>query len=139
MKKTTLINAPLSTCIAKLGHTDTICLCDCGLPVPPGVERIDLALHQGMPRFMDVLNTIASELVIEKMTIATEMEKISPDFHKEFLAAVKKISEAQGKPIEVEEVAHVDFKKKTASCHAIVRSGEITYYANVIIHAGVAF
>ena len=139
MKKTTLINAPLSACIAKLGHTDTICLCDAGLPVPAGVERIDLAVCQGTPKFFEVLAPIAAELSIEKVTIAQEMKKISPSFHKEFLAAVEKIGKEQGKPIEVEEVPHVDFKKQTAKCSAIVRSGEVTYYANVIITAGVAF
>jgi len=77
MKKTTLINAPLSACISELGHTDTICLCDAGLPIPLSCERIDLAVTQGTPSFFDVLKGISSELVIEKMTIANEMKKIS--------------------------------------------------------------
>jgi len=139
MKKTVLINAPLSACIANLGHTDTICLCDAGLPVPASVERIDLAVSQGTPGFFDVLGPIAAELCIEKVTIAAEMQKISPAFHKTFIAALEKIEADQGKKIEIEEIPHVEFKKQTALCRSIVRSGEVTYYANVIITAGVAF
>ncbi len=139
MKKTTLLNAPLSAAIAKLGHTDTIVLCDAGLPIPEGPERIDLAIVQGTPEFFDVFKAIASELCIEKVTIAEEMKKVSPAFHKSFVAFIRQLGKKQGKAIEIEAIPHVVFKKQTPQSRAIVRSGECTYYANVIITAGVAF
>lgn len=55
MKKTTILNAQLSHCIATLGHTDSVTLCDAGLPIPNHVQRIDLALAAGMPSFLDTL------------------------------------------------------------------------------------
>lgn len=139
MKKTTLINAPLSACIAGMGHTDTLCLCDAGLPIPKNVERIDLAVAQGTPSFFDVLGPIASELQIEKVTIASEMAQVSPAFHKAFIKAVKKIGDQQGKAIEILEVTHAELKKQTQGCRSVVRTGEVTPYANAIFHAGVAF
>jgi D-ribose pyranase len=39
----------------------------------------------------------------------------------------------------VEVMPHVDFKKKTKEARALVRSGEFTSYANVILVAGVVY
>ena len=48
MKKTPLLNIALSRLIASLGHGDILVIGDAGLPVPPGVELIDLALGSGL-------------------------------------------------------------------------------------------
>lgn len=42
MKKTALLNAQLSHCIATLGHTESLTICDAGLPIPLSVERIEI-------------------------------------------------------------------------------------------------
>ena len=44
MKKSALLNSELSYLIAKMGHTDTLKVGDCGLPIPQETQRIDLAL-----------------------------------------------------------------------------------------------
>jgi D-ribose pyranase len=41
--------------------------------------------------------------------------------------------------IEIELVPHVEFKSRSREARAFVRSGEFTPYANVILHAGVAY
>ncbi len=53
--------------MASLGHTDTVVIGDCGLPIPEGVERVDLAVVQGLPRFAPVVEAIAEELVVQKI------------------------------------------------------------------------
>jgi D-ribose pyranase len=58
MKKQGILHPELSEVIASLGHTDTLVVADAGLPVPPGVRRIDLAVAGGVPPFMDVLKAI---------------------------------------------------------------------------------
>ncbi|WP_412841866.1 RbsD/FucU domain-containing protein, partial [Aeromonas dhakensis] len=45
----------------------------------------------------------------------------------------------QGKPITIEYCLHEAFKARTHQSKAIVRSGEVTPYANLILCAGVAF
>ena len=55
MKKTALLTAPISSAVARLGHGDSLCIGDAGLPVPQGVERIDLALMVGVPSALQVL------------------------------------------------------------------------------------
>ena len=85
MKKTILINSRLSEVIASMGHTDTIAIADSGLPIPKDVERIDLALTRDIPRFLDTLRVILSELCVEEATIATEMKEKSPETYAELL------------------------------------------------------
>lgn len=129
MRKTnTTINPALSRVISETGHTDLIVVTDAGLPIPAGSERIDLAYRPGAPGFFDVLDTVLAELVVEGATVAAEA---SP----EVLAALR--DRLPG--IEIELVPHVEFKQRTHAARAFVRSGEFTPYANVILHAGVAY
>ncbi|RKO62361.1 ABC-type ribose transport system, auxiliary component [Caldibacillus debilis GB1] len=53
MKKHGILNSEIAKVLADLGHTDTIVIADCGLPVPAGVKKIDLALELGKPSFLD--------------------------------------------------------------------------------------
>ena len=51
MKKHGVLNSEITSILASLGHTDTIVIADCGLPIPDGVKRIDLAVEIGKPSF----------------------------------------------------------------------------------------
>ncbi|MFN2128247.1 MAG: D-ribose pyranase, partial [Anaerolineales bacterium] len=75
MKKTALLNAPLSKVIARMGHGDFLVVADSGLPIPYGKELVDLAVTPNLPRLLDVLQVILQELQVEKIIITNEMEK----------------------------------------------------------------
>ncbi|MDX1613772.1 MAG: D-ribose pyranase [Candidatus Promineifilaceae bacterium] len=131
MKKHRLLNQPLSATIAGLGHLDELVIADAGLPIPDGPQRIDLALSPGIPSFLACLETVLDEMAVERAVIAEEMPEVSPALHQQLLKVLG--------DIPVEMLAHSDFKKRTASVAAVVRSGEFTAYANVILIAGVVF
>lgn len=132
MRKTSTTNNPaLSRVISETGHTDLIVVTDAGLPIPPASERIDLAYRPGAPAFFDVLDTVLAEMVVEGATVSAEVADHSP----EVLAQLRERLPG----IEIELVPHVEFKKRTHDARAFVRSGEFTPYANVILHAGVAY
>ena len=67
--------------IAELEHTDTLVIADVGLPIPPGVERIDLALVPSVPGFVETLRAVLDELPIESAVVAEEMASRSPDVY----------------------------------------------------------
>ena len=73
MKKSKLINQPISAVIAGMGHLDELVIADAGLPIPEPVQRIDLALTENVPRFLDALRVVLSELQVESATVAEEM------------------------------------------------------------------
>ncbi len=129
----TTINPQLSRIISETGHTDLIVVADAGLPIPLGSERVDLAYRPGAPAFLDVLDTILAELAIEGATAATEVAEANP----EILAALHDRLDPLGLTIEL--IPHEEFKKLSRGARAFVRSGEYTPFANVILHAGVAF
>ncbi|WP_144615818.1 D-ribose pyranase [Bacillus cereus] len=131
MKKHGVLNSEIASVLASLGHTDTIVIADCGLPIPDGVKRIDLAVEIGKPSFLDVLQVVADDMAIEKVTLAEEVINNNTEVNKEI--ELKLIEPA------FEYVSHEQFKEHTKKAKAIIRTGEATPYANVILHAGVIF
>jgi D-ribose pyranase len=131
MKKTGLLNQPISSVIAGMGHMDTLVVADAGLPIPPQTERIDLALVAGMPPFLDTLRAVLTEMEVEKAIVAEEMLEVSP--------AVYQALEALLGDTPIETVTHVTLKEMTRSARAVIRTGEFTPYANIILVAGVVF
>lgn len=134
MKKGFLLNAELSKIIASQGHTDKICIGDAGLPVPPGVYCLDLAVSPGIPAFLEVLDAVRSELACEKIILAQEIKTENPAMEAEIL---KRFETEEG--LEILYLPHQSFKELTASCRAMVRTGEYTPYANLILQSGVNF
>lgn len=127
------LNAQLSRVISETGHTDLIVVTDAGLPTPRGVERIDLAYRPGAPAFLDVLDTVLSELVVEGATLSQEVAEASPKMCAELVRRFDELG------VPVAFVAHDEFKRRTEHAKAAVRSGEFTAYANVLLRAGVAY
>jgi D-ribose pyranase len=131
MKKTGLLNQPLSAVIAGMGHTDSLVIADAGLPIPAFVERIDLAVADGIPGFMEVLRATLGELQVEHAVLADEIKDRSPALYAQILEALG--------AIPVSYVPHEDFKALTGEAAAVVRTGEFTPYANIILFSGVVF
>lgn len=139
MKKTTILNAQLSQAIATLGHTDHLTICDAGLPIPSTIERIDLALTAGVPSFLQTFNVVVSEMYVERAVIAQEIYEKNSEILTALLNDLAQLEQQQGNTIAVEYVSHETFKTLTHSSKAIVRSGECSPYANVILYSGVPF
>lgn len=131
MKKDGILNAEINRIIGYLGHTDTLCICDCGLPIPENVEMVDLSLRIGTPSFKEVIAEISKHIEIEKITLAKEIVETN----KEVLDLIKTLFPN----IEIEFIVHEKFKSVSSNCKAIIRTGEATPYANVILHSGVIF
>lgn len=133
MKKAGILNSDISRVLSYMGHTDTICIGDCGLPIPDEVERIDLALMFGVPTFMDTLKVVKEDMKIEKIVLATEIK----EQNKKVLKEIEELFEGEG--VEVEYVPHTELKAQTKDCKAVIRTGETTPYANVILQSGCIF
>ncbi|MBU3108409.1 D-ribose pyranase [Clostridium gasigenes] len=131
MRKTPLLNSNLSLVISKMGHTDMIAIGDCGLPIPKESERIDLALVNGVPTFIDTLKVTLMELQVEEVLIAKETMEVSPNLFEE----IKKVIG----DVKITFISHEGLKKDLKKCMAVVRTGEQTPYANIILKSGVVF
>lgn len=135
MKRTRLLNSELSYEISRLGHTANLTLCDAGLPIPAGVKRIDLAIERGYPSFVRTLDALLSEMLVEEIVVASEIHQNNPLVFDEMMDTFR--SHAM-EPI-VRLVPHHEFKQLTRESQVVVRTGECTPYANVILKSGVVF
>lgn len=135
MKRHGILNGEISSVLSFMGHTDRITVSDCGLPVPEGTRRIDLALREGLPSFMQVLEAVTDDMKIEKIVLAEEIKTQNPHIHEKILQLVSRF-ETQ---CEIEYVSHSELKKQTKECRAVIRSGEATPYANIILQAACLF
>ncbi len=128
MKKIGIINAPISTVIAHLEHSDMLTVGDAGLPVPATTQCIDLALKPGVPGFLETLEVVLTEMYVEKAYVSEDILDISPDIY----TGIQKLLDQ----VPIQTLPHLEFKKLTGSTKAIVRTAEFTPYANVILVAG---
>ena len=133
MKKAGILNSDISRVLSYMGHTDRIAIGDCGLPIPDEVERIDLALKFGVPSFMETLATVAGDMKIEKIILAEEIKQQNPKVLGEIEALFA------GQNIETQFVSHAELKALTHDCKAVIRTGETTPYANIILQSGCIF
>ncbi|KXT62632.1 D-ribose pyranase [Lactococcus sp. DD01] len=131
MKKTKVINSDISRVIAQMGHFDKLSIGDAGMPVPRGTEKIDLAVDSGIPSFMDVLNNVLEELEVQKIYLAEEIKENNP---KILTQITDRLSNTP-----VEFIPHSDMKAELNNCHAFIRTGEMTPYANILLESNVVF
>src|SRR5690606_33101868 len=124
MKKGSVLNSDMSSVISRLGHTDTLVVCDAGLPVPHSTQRIDMALTQGVLSFMQVLEVVTTEMQFEAAILATEIKDHNPQLHETLLRHIEQLQQHQGNTIDVRYVSHDTFKQQTADSQAVIRSGE---------------
>ncbi len=139
MKKNMLLNAEISHAIAKLGHTDMLVIADAGLPVPAMTQRIDMALTAGVPTFLQVFKAITDEMQVEQAILAEEIVKQNPKLHDALLLQLEQLEQHQGNTITLQYISHESFKVQSANSRAVIRSGECSPYANIILCAGVTF
>jgi D-ribose pyranase len=131
MRKRGLLQHALAGTIASMGHTDLLVIADAGLPIPPGVTCIDLAVRCGLPPMLDVTGAVADELQVEEIVVAEELverdEGLSSALRELFPDA------------RFRSVSHDELKRLSAQARAVVRTGECTPYHNVILVSGVTF
>ncbi len=132
MLKKGILHPQLSRVLAELRHMDMLVIGDAGLPIPKGVERIDLGWKEGSPGYMEVLQEMINQLVVEKAIFANEAKEVSPEFHKGALQALPK-------EVEVDYVDHAKLKEISKKAKAIILTGEFTPYTNVILVCGCAY
>lgn len=131
MKTDRLMNPNLCAAVAALGHTEYLAIVDVGLPTLKNTNVIDISLSKGIPSFIDVLNVIMEELVVEEYIYAEEIESANQNVFDEMQVPLKNIP--------CRKMPHEEFKKTMKDVKIIIRTGESSSFANVILVGGVNF
>jgi D-ribose pyranase len=80
---------------------------------------------------MDVLNEMKKDLKVERIVLAEEIKTQNPDMNRKILELFS--------GCEMAYIPHTEFKKQTADSKAVIRTGEATPYANVILQSACIF
>lgn len=128
MKKHGMINRDIAAAIAAFGHTDLLVIADCGLPIPKGIQCIDLSYRIGEPSFLTVLQAVLEDFQAEAGFIAREITEENPEIESGILEQVN-----------AAYITHDELKKMSKEAKLIIRTGEATPYANIVLRSGVIF
>ena len=131
LKSSPLLNGRLAAVLTTLRHGEMVVIADAGLPAPDGVERLDLAVAQGVPSLADVLPPLRDATVLEEVLVAQDMRRVNPQ-RRALVAEV--FADA-----DVREIPHDEIEALLPQAKLIVQTGECTPYANVILVGGVSF
>lgn len=128
MKRKGIINGELAKQLASTGHQDLILVCNAGLALPTNIPVIDLAVTQNIPLIEEVLKAILEEIEVEYYFIPEELRDEQKDKYEKIKRLMPQAKE--------EANPFIGFKSFTRNVKYIVRTGDMTPYANYILRAG---
>jgi len=147
MKTHGILQNELAKVVATMGHGDMLVITDRGFPFPRHdmTTCIDVSVGRDLPKVADVVKVVLEELEIEGVIIAEETKSACPDVHAALQATLASIDN-KGNPIRQEIIPHKEFKDLVLNgalqgkeVKAMVKTGEFTPYANIILVSGVDF
>jgi D-ribose pyranase len=127
--KTGILNPALTSLLCRIRHTNTLVIADRGFPFWPHLETVDISLVDDIPQVLDVLKALLPNFVVAQAFMAEEFLAVNePPVKAAFAAALA------GIPTLYEP--HVIFKKRVPQAIGLIRTGDTTQYANLILESG---
>jgi len=128
MLKSGIINPHINYLLSRVRHTNTVVISDRGFPFWPQIETVDIALVDGIPTVLQVLQALRGNFVVGKAWMAEEfLANNDGETRSRFAQAL------DGIPLTHEP--HVEFKKRIPSAIGLIRTGDTTQYANLILES----
>jgi D-ribose pyranase len=129
MINTGILNPQLLSLLARVRHTNALVIADRGFPFWPQIETLDISLVDDVPTVLQALAAIRANCNFTQAYMAREFKPNNPP------ATQAKFARAfAGVPLEFEP--HVEFKKRVPHAIGLIRTGDTTQYANVILISG---
>ena len=128
MLKTGILNPALLCLLSRIRHTNTLVIADRGFPFWPMLETVDIALVDDIPTVLDVLRANRPNFVIGHVSMAEEFLKHNTD-------ATKALFSSALADIHIDFEPHITFKKRVPNAIGLVRTGDTTQYANMILES----
>jgi D-ribose pyranase len=127
--KTGILNPAISSLLSRIRHTNTLVIADRGFPFWPQLETVDISLVDDIPQVLDVLKAISPHWVAAQAFMAEEFLAGNPPATQAAFAAALAGINTIYEP-------HVIFKKRVPQAIGLIRTGDTTQYANLILESG---
>jgi len=128
MLKTGILNPHVLNLLARVRHTNTLVIADRGFPFWPQVETVDLSLVDDVPTVLQVLRAVRAHCVIGKAWVAREFLRANDQ-----RTQTRLITALKGASVKFE--SHADLKTRVPRAIGLIRTGDTTQYANVILES----
>jgi D-ribose pyranase len=128
MLKSGILNPQLNSLLSRVRHTNTLVIADRGFPFWPVIETVDLSLVDDVPTVLQVLAALRPNFVIGKACMAREFLQHNNDKTRASFAEL-----LQG--VELTYEPHVKFKKRIPLAIGLIRTGDTTQYANIVLES----
>jgi D-ribose pyranase len=124
-----ILNPSLNSLLSRIRHTNTLVISDRGFPYWPQIETVDISLVDDIPTVLEVLSAIQHNFAIGKAFMAREFRdenivEVVDDFDRAL----------HGIPVTYEP--HMEFKLRVPHAIGLIRTGDTTQYANIILESG---
>lgn len=124
-----ILNPHVLSLVARVRHTNALVIADWAFPSWPGLETVDLSLTSGIPTVLQVLEAILPNWKCGAAFLAEEFRvHNTPDTQAAFGRVL------QGVPLNFEP--HVALKKRVPGAIGLIRTGDTTIYANIVLISG---
>ena len=128
MIRSGLLNPHVLSLIARIRHTNTLVIADRGFPFWPTIETVDLSLVDDVPTVLQVVTALRSNYIVGRAFMASEFVANNT---KERVDAFNRALEG----VTITREPHVDFKKRVPHAIGLIRTGDTTQYANMILES----
>ena len=128
MLKTGILNPQINSLLSRVRHTNTLVIADRGFPFWPMIETVDISLMDDVPTVLAVLRALRPNFQIGKAWMAQE-------FLKHNSARMRTAFNGALRGIELIHEPHVKFKKRIPHAIGLIRTGDTTPYANIILES----
>ena len=124
-----ILNPRILSLLARIRHTNALVIADRGFPFWPQIETVDISLVDNVPTVLQVLAAVRANHNFTQAFMAKEFLKNNfKHVQDKFAKALRRV------PTKFE--AHVEFKKRVPDAIGLIRTGDTTQYANVILISG---
>jgi D-ribose pyranase len=123
-----ILNPAINSLLSRVRHTNTLVIADRGFPFWPEIETVDISLVDDIPRVLDVLRAIRQNFVIGASFMADEFRATNgPETQQVYFNALSGVS-TTFEP-------HNQFKTRVPRAIGLIRTGDTTQYANIILES----
>ena len=129
MQEVGIVNRELARVLAQQGHGDCLMVVDAGFAIPKSADVVDISLAENCPMLIDTLQELKTFFSVEKLIFANDTKEVSPSLF-------NKITQLFGAEVPVELVTHPQIKELSGKVKAVIRTGDFTAFANVILVSG---
>ena len=125
-----ILNPQILALLARVRHTNALVIADRGFPFWPGIETVDVSVVDDLPTVLQLIKAVRANHNFTQAYMAKEFLSPNHNFktmHQKFRVALR------GVPTKFEP--HVAFKQRVPHAIGLIRTGDTTQYANIILES----